>query len=126
MQKNHLEYEIEFDGHKIIRFNYTHILKFLLKMYKLDVLAEVTEDVKIAITLDGSKLTKQLFHVTAGLKMIDIHSWNPKLDTLLLQTNVKTSGMSSIQSWDNSYVVEMHLMKDTKEGYKAFTKFFEF
>ena len=44
----------------------------------------------------------------------------------MLLTNVEISGMSSIQSQDNSYVVEMHLMKDTKEGYKAFTIFFEF
>ena len=51
-----------------------YILKFLLKIYKLDILAEVTEDVKIAITLDGSKLKKQLFHVTADLKIIDIHA----------------------------------------------------
>ena len=125
-KKNHLECEITFEGHEIIRFNYTHILKFLLKMYKLDILAKSTENVEIAITLDGSKLTNQLFHVTAGLKIIDIHARHPKLDTLLLPTDVETSGMSSIQSRDNSYVVEMHLMKDTKEGYKAFTKFFEF
>ena len=44
----------------------------------------------------------------------------------MLPTDVETSGMSSIQSRDNSYVVEMHLMKDTKEGYKAFTNFFDF
>ena len=74
LKKNHLECEITFEGHEIIRFNYTHILKFLLKMYKLDILAKSTENVKIAITLDGSKLTKQLFHVTAGLKIIDIHA----------------------------------------------------
>ena len=43
-------------------------------MYKLDVLAEVTEDVEIAITLDRSKLIKQPFHVIAGLKIIEIHS----------------------------------------------------
>ena len=73
-KKNHLECEITFDGHEIIRFNYTHILKFLLKMYKLDILAKSTENVEIAITLDGSKLTNQLFHVTAGLKIIDIHA----------------------------------------------------
>ena len=75
-------------------------------MYKLDVLAELTGNVEIAITLDGSKLTKKL-----------------KLDTLLLPTDVETSGNSSIQSCNNSYVVEINLMKDTKEGYKQFTSF---
>lgn len=122
--ENFLNYEIYFDKHEILRFKYIDILKFLLKIYKLDLLAERTNNVEIAITLDGSKLTKQLFHVTAGLKIVDVHAWHPKLDTLLLPTDVETSGHSSIQSRDNSYVVEMHLMKDTKEGYKCFTNFF--
>ena len=123
---NFLDYEIYFEDHEILRFKYIDILKFLLKMYKLDVLAEVTDNVEIAITLDGSKLTKQLFHVTAGLKVVDVHARHPKLGTLLLPTDVESSGHSSIQSRDNSYVVEMHLMKDTKEGYKCFNNFFEF
>ena len=125
-EKNHIDYETNFVKHEILRFDYIHLLKFLLKMYKLDVLAELTGNVEIAITLDGIKLTKQLFHVTAGLKITDIHAHHPKLGTLLLPTDIETSGHSSVQSRDNSYVVEMHLMKDTKEGYKCFTDFFEF
>ena len=125
-KENFLNYEIYFDKHEILRFKYIEILKFLLKMYELDLLAEQTNNVEIAITLDGSKLTKQLFHVTAGLKIVDVHARHPKLDTLLLPTDVETSGHSSIQSRDNSYVVEMHLMKDTKEGYKCFTNLFDF
>ena len=58
MLKKYLECEITFEGHEIISFNYTHILKFLLKMYKLDVFLELIENFKIAITLDRSKLTK--------------------------------------------------------------------
>ena len=95
-------------------------------MYKLDILAENTDNVEIAITLDGSKLTNRLFHVTAGLKIVDVHARHPKLGTLLLSTDVETSGISSMQSRDNSYVVEICLMKDTKEGYKYFTDFFQF
>ena len=95
-------------------------------MYKLDILAENTDNVEIAITLDGSKLTNRLFHVIAGLKIVDDHARHPKLCTLLLSTDVETSGISSMQSRDNSYVVEMRLMKDTKEGYKYFNDFFQF
>ena len=95
-------------------------------MYKLDILDENTENIEIAITLDDSKLTNRLFHVTAGLKIVDVHARHPKLGTLLLSTDVETSGISSIQSCNNSYIVEMCLMKDTKEGYKYFTDFFEF
>ena len=46
--------------------------------------------------------------------------------TLLLPTDVEIYSHYSVQSWDNSYVVEIHLMKDTKEGYKKFTIFFDF
>ena len=87
-------------------------------MYKLDILAETTDNIEIAITLDGSKLTNRLFYVKGGLKIVDVHARHPKLGTLLLSTDVETSGISSMQSCDNSYVVEMHLMKDNKEGNK--------
>ena len=73
-QKKYLEYRIFFEGYKILCFNYINILKCLLKMYKLDVLVELTGNVKIVIILDRSKLTKQLFHVIVDLKIIHIHS----------------------------------------------------
>lgn len=95
-------------------------------MYKLDILAKNTENIEIYITLDGIKLTKRLFHIIVGLKIVDVHARYPKLVTLLLSTDIETSGISSIQIHNNSYVVEMHLMKDTKDRYKNFTDFFQF
>lgn len=92
----------------------------------LDILDENTENVETAITLDGRKLTNRLFYVTAGLKIVDIHARNIKLGTLLFSTDIETSGISSIQSHNNYYIVEIRLMKDTKEGYKCFTDFLEF
>ena len=87
---------------------------------------EVTGNFKITITLDGSKLTKQLFHVTADSEMIDIYFWHIKLDSFLLLIDVELSSISSNQSYDNSYIIEMNLIKYTKEGYKSFTYFFNF
>ena len=78
-KKNHIDYETNFEKHEILHFDYIHLLKFLLKMYKLDVLAELTGNVEIAITLDGSKLTNQLFHVTAGLKINRYLCSSPKI-----------------------------------------------
>ena len=40
-------------------------------MYKLDVLAAIFDDIEIAITLDYSKLTSNLFHVTVSLKVVN-------------------------------------------------------
>ena len=125
----HINYETDFDkdyNNEYLLFNYASILKFLLKMYKLDILVENTENVEIAITLDSSKLTNRLFHVISGLKIVDVHARHLKLGTLLLLTDVEISGISRMQSCDNSYMVEMCLMKDTKECYKCFTNFFEF
>ena len=89
-------------------------------------MSENTENVEIAITLYGSKLTNRLFHVTLVLKIVDVHARHLKLGTLLLSMDVETSGISSMLSRDNSYIVEIYLMKDTKEGYKYFTDFFQF
>ena len=96
---NYLNYEVDFNidkKHEYLKFDYAAILKFLLKMYKLDILAENIDNVEIAITLDGRKLTNRLFHVTAGLKIVDVYARHLKLGTLFLSTDVETSSISSM------------------------------
>ena len=57
--------------HKYVVFTYIPMLKFLLRIYGLDSLAATESDVEVLITLDGSKLTSNLFHLTAGMKIVD-------------------------------------------------------
>ena len=95
------------------------LLKFSLKMYGLDELAETCDDIEISITLYGTKLTSNLFHVTAGLKIVDVRAKEPETGKLLM-------AFGNLQSRDNSIVMELHLMKDSKDGYKYFKPFFQF
>lgn len=40
-------------------------------MYRLDTLAATVDNIEISITLDGAKLTSNLFYVTADLKIVN-------------------------------------------------------
>ena len=95
------------------------MLNFFLRIYRLDSLAALESDVEVEITLDGARLTSNLFHVTAGMKVVDCRSKHPIEGNFLL-----THG--NLQSRDNCFAFELHLMKDIKEGYNFFKNFFNF
>ena len=85
------------------------MLKLALKTCQLDELASTRDDVELAFTLDGAKLTSNLFHVTAGTKAADIRSRHPLNGKLLLQV-ASYFKFSSIQSQEHAFVFKMHLM----------------
>ena len=99
-------------GHERLKFNYNQLLKFILKMYRLDKIA-VNSAIETCATIDGANFTSHVSHVTCGLKIVDIRAIDPKTNKLLL----------NFQSRDLSFVFESHLMKDTKEGYNHFKDF---
>ena len=84
-------------------------------MYKLDIFPELTENIEIEITLDGIKLKNRLFNITRGFKIVDFHIRYLRFSNLLLPTDIEILCNFSIQSYNNSFIVEIYLMKDTKK-----------
>ena len=81
---NFMQYTIEAEPYECVKFNFIQLSKFILKMHGLDELAANTNDVEISITLDGSKLISNLFHVTAGLKVVDVRAKEPETGKFLM------------------------------------------
>lgn len=88
-------------------------------MYGLDELAETSDDIEVAITLDSAKLTSNLFYVTAGMKIVDCCAKEPLTGKFVME-------YGNLQSRDKSIVFQINLMKDIKEGYQYFKGLFDF
>jgi hypothetical protein len=65
-----------------IYFDYENLLLFLLKLYQLNKVAldPGQPSVEFSIILDGADLSRNISHVTAGIKINDLHVINPISD----------------------------------------------
>ena len=112
----YINYEVRRDlGHEYMKCNYNSMLKFILKIYSLSIISSRYEGTKIALTLDRARFTSHIAHITCQVKLVNIRTRDPKHCDLLL----------NFQSCEYSYVFEMNLTKDTKDGYKYFKEFFK-
>ena len=82
--ENYIKYTLVTELHECLKFNFIQLLKFSLKMYSLDELAETSDAIEVPITLDGTKLTSNLFHVSPGMKIIYCHTKETLTETFLM------------------------------------------
>jgi hypothetical protein len=61
------------------KFDYEPLLLYLLKLFKLQDAARYSNQppVQISMTLDGADLSRNVMHITAGVKINDPHSIGP-------------------------------------------------
>ena len=105
------------DGIDGVQFHYSKLLDFLLKIFHLDRIAREEGNVKIAITLDGADLSRNIQHVTCGIKIVDPRAVNP-------MTGIPI-GLEGVQSRDLCFPCKILLTKDTKALYQShFADFF--
>jgi hypothetical protein len=119
--KHPLELPANVDG---VQFEYEPLLAYLLKLYKLD---DVARDpnalpVEFSITLDGADLSRNISHVTAGIKINDPRAIDPKTGIPIGQDH-----SMPVQSRELCYPFKILIAKDTKELYNTcFADFFLF
>jgi hypothetical protein len=107
-----------------VQFEYEPLLAYLLKLYKLDDVAKDPNQlpVEFSITLDGADLSRNISHVTAGIKMNDPRAIDPKTGIPIGQDN-----SMPVQSRELCYPFKILIAKDTKELYNtSFADFFSF
>ena len=106
------------DGIDGIEFEYSKLLKFLLKLFKLEQIARREGNVSISITLDGADLSRNIQHVTCGVKFCDPRAVNPLTGIPI--------GLEGVQSREFCFAFKILLAKDTKALYQShFTSFFK-
>ena len=108
---------IDEDGIDGVKFDGPMLLDCLLKMFKLNIIAQEEGNVKIASTIDGADLSRNVQHVTCGVKIVDPRAINP-------MTGIPI-GLEGVQSRDFCFPVKILLTKDSKALYKShFSDFF--
>ena len=107
---------IDADGIDGIKFNYDKLLDFILKIFKLDQIATEKGLVKMAITLDGADLSRNIQHVTCGIKIVDPRAVNPLTGIPI--------GLEGVQSRDYCFPFKILLTKDSKTLYQTHLKDF--
>ena len=110
-----------------IKFDPTEkLLCMLLDGFHLTNLAVLDGGVEIAIRLDGTKLSWNLSHVTAGIKIVDKRACDPITGAPLFVASDGSTNQS-VQSREFCFSIKILLASDSKDLYKnEFTEFFKF
>lgn len=107
-----------------IQFDFGKLLYFLLKLYKLDgAHRDLTQPpVEFSITLDGADLSRNISHVTAGIKINDPRAKDP-----VSGIPIGCDDSRKIQSRELCWPFKIIIAKDTKTLYaNHFSDFFDF
>ena len=108
------------------QFHYEKLVRFILKMFSLHELS-LKESVELCITLDGAELTKDLCHLTFGLKVTDPRAIDPRDGTpLACQEDGAYGQFFKVQSRNYCFVMKTLLGKDSKAAYREFADVFKF
>jgi hypothetical protein len=115
---------VDVDGIDGFKFDYEALLLYLIKLFKLeDAARDINQPpVQISITLDGADLSRNVTHVTAGVKINDPRSIDPVSG---LPIGVHNS--RKVQSRELCFPFKSLLAKDSKDLYdNHFGDFFDY
>jgi hypothetical protein len=107
-----------------IVFDYPKLLTYILKLFKLDVVASdpTQPPVEFSITLDGADLSRNISHVTAGVKINDPRAIDP-----VTGIPIGCEDSTKVQSRELCFPFKVLIAKDTKTLYdNYYTDFFSF
>ena len=113
---------IQVPGVDGIQFDYASMVDYILKMFQLDEIAKdpTQSPVMIAITLDGADLSRNIQHVTAGIKILDPRAIDPRSGL-----PIGVEGSAKIQSRELCFPLKILIAKDNKALYNThFVDFF--
>jgi hypothetical protein len=105
---------------EMYQFHYELFIRHLLKTFKLNDLAQ-RESIELCITLDGAELTKDLCHLSFGVKITDPRAIDPRDGTPLAYSQEGISGnIFKVQSRNYCFIMKTLLGKDSKAAYREF------
>ena len=103
-------------------FEFLPLLTYVLKTYKLYEITTTIGGVCIAVTLDSADLSRNITHVTAGIKIVDPRAVDP-----ISGIPIGLDGSKKLQSRELCIPFKIVLAKDNKNLYDTqFTDFFAF
>jgi hypothetical protein len=119
-------HKIENELGEMHTFNYEKLVRFILKAFSLDQIAQ-TESIELCIALDGAEITKDLHHLTFGVKVTDRRAIDPRDRSPLSYNEPGIFGnLYKVQSRNYCFLLKSLLGKDSKKAYQEFKDVFEF
>jgi flagellar biosynthesis regulator FlbT len=119
-------YKVESELGEMYQFHYEKMLRYVLKTFQLDEIAQ-RDRVELCITLDGAELTKDLCHLTFGIKVTDARVIDPRDGSpLSYQEDGVFGNLFRVQSRNYCFIMKTLLGKDSKAAYREFSDVFLF
>jgi hypothetical protein len=106
-----------------IEFNYAKTTRLVIDAFGLNRIG-ITRNINISASIDAAKITKNLTHTSAGLKMSDVAGRNPmknKQSFILDDMSLR-----DLQSRNTVFLMKIILTKETKDSFKLFDDIFQF
>ncbi len=104
-----------------VKFDIEKATTFLLKKFGLWDFVMSDDKVLLAATVDGGQLAWKLTQISAGIKLVDPRSINPRTGELLFGE----TGVDNVQSSTHCFPLYVYIAKDNKDFYDThLTSFF--
>ncbi len=118
--------KVESELGEMFQFHYEKLVRHILRAFQLDEIAQ-RESVELCITLDGAELTKDLCHLTFGIKVTDPRAIDPRDGCPLSYSEDGVFGnLFRVQSRNYCFIMKSLLGKDSKRAYAEFSDVFKF
>jgi hypothetical protein len=106
-----------------IEFDYAKVTRLVINSYGLED-AGRQRRINISASIDAARITKNLCHTSAGLKMSDIEGRDPLKNMRSFLTD--NNSLRDLQSHNNVFLMKIILTKETKESFRHFDDIFQF
>jgi hypothetical protein len=111
---------------EMFHFDYEKMVHFILRAFALHEITQ-RESVELCITLDGAELSKDLCHLTFGIKVTDRRAIDPRDGCPLAYSHDGGFGnLFRVQSRNYCFILKSLVGKDSKQAYKEFSDVFKF
>jgi hypothetical protein len=114
---------ISTDFGKGVEFDYTKTTRLFIDAFGLSEIGK-ERPINVGASIDAAKLTKNITHTSAGLKMTDVQGRDPFKNkrSFILDEN----SLRDLQSRNTIFLLKIILTKETKESFKQFSDVFQF
>ena len=106
-----------------IEFDYAKVTRLVINTFVLEDAAKERK-VNVSASIDAARITNNLCHTLAGLKMSDIGGRDPLWRMRSFLTD--KDSLRDLQSHHNVFLMKIILTKETEESFKQFEDIFQF
>ena len=106
-----------------VEFDYARTTRLVINAFGLEQLGR-ERAINVSASIDAAKLTKNLTHTSAGLKMSDVMGRDPLKN--MKSFIVDEHSLRDLQSRNTIFLMKIVLTKETKNSFRLFDDIFQF